>query len=177
MTQSLHFSGQIVPTTLNISDPQSIAANLDRSADTWILVPGIRSRIPADGTYIQFAKAISTVLDSNVIIMDWSAWAYSNYFCIVTEEVPQLSNHLKFIIEQLGKARIPQTKITLAGYNVGAHIIGVTSRILSKKINNCLCKCFIVAINDFNNIKLIILFLQFWMQPDNITEDQPSVQA
>lgn len=154
---------------LNISDPRSISSNLDRNADTWIIVPGILSPINMDGTYGQLGKTISIRLDANVIYFDWSEWSGGNYFCIVTNLVDKLSLYLKTVTDILIKTgKIPQANIKFAGHNVGGHIISIASRKMTKKIENCLSKfIFKNFILKFFEIFNFFLIIQLWMQREN----------
>lgn len=118
---------------------------------------------------------MSSSLGANVIIFDWSEWSDENYFCIVTKLVGKLSIHLANVTQTLVKAKISQSKIKYVGHNVGAHIISVASRKLTKKIENCLCKfhsnshLLILVENIFTKLNIFYLVLdaarQYYSSP------------
>lgn len=114
--------------------------NLDATASIAIAVVGYNTTFNVDsGESSVWARMISTSMDVNVIVFDWTQLAFESYLCLALLVTPACAKYLADVVTALkGHHGIPHENITFCGYSLGAQLIGLASEQLPEKINKCL---------------------------------------
>ncbi|CAK1601792.1 unnamed protein product [Parnassius mnemosyne] len=102
-------------------------SNYDGNKPLQVVVHGWNSDV---NSYMNplITSAFLAVLDTNVIVVDWSTLANSNYFS-ATYGLPNvgqdLGNFLNWLIETAGG---DWDHVHLVGFSLGAHVVGIAGR-------------------------------------------------
>lgn len=139
----LFFSDQIVSNQSNVNDTNSINANLNKTAETWIIIPGSHKKIK------WWEKQFSTKRGANAIFFDWTYWPHRFLPCIVQIFVERVPLHVVNVTRGLINAGITQNLIKYVGrHNLGGHIVclnhwkmdhclGIKKSLIYKWIKSC----------------------------------------
>lgn len=93
---------------------------------------------PDNGTMYELGMVWSEVNDTNVCIVDWSYWAYRNYFIDSMSSIYKVGQYLTDVIESLARNYgFEEDGFALSGHSLGAHIIGYVGNLLPWKPRIC----------------------------------------
>lgn len=118
----------------NLTDQDAVREAIDVKRPIVVIVPGYSSIFSSEGgVFRELAQVWSDAEGVNVIVVNWSAWAYCSYVDIITEYSQLVAEYLADKINFLQtEMKIPRENFTFAGHSVGGQIIGLTSRMLPR---------------------------------------------
>lgn len=124
---------------------KSVCKNLDPNAPIGIIIPGYTTEFfPDHGNIYTWATTLNSDLKANIIIVDWIKLSIKSYGCIATYIAPKIADYVAYVIEILAKKYQFHHIKWIFGHSAGAHIAGLASERLPKKLHVCFGKHFLI---------------------------------
>lgn len=132
-------SGDSEYRAVNLTEREAALKCFDLSRPVVVIVHGFSTKFNFErGVVREWAQVWSDAAQANVIVLDWSPWAFCNYYDVATRYVPDVAAYLAERITFLqSEIPIPSEKLIFAGHSAGGHLVGIASRKLPARVPIC----------------------------------------